>query len=132
MRTLGYGQCNGDHTLFFQQFLTGEVTILIVYVDDVIITGNNDEEAIKLEMQLTTHFEIKKLGSLKYFLGIEISQFCNGYLMTKKKYILDLLNETKHVQIKINNTPIEINHKLTISEEDPRIEIESYQRLIGK
>ena len=71
--------------------------ILIVYVDDIIITWNNDEEAIKLEMQLVAHFEIKKLGALKYFLGIEITQSSNGYLMTQQKCILDLLNETKLV-----------------------------------
>ena len=51
--------------------------------------------------------------------------------MTQQKYILDLLNETKLIQSKINNTPIETNHKLTLSEEDLKIEIESYQRLIA-
>ena len=52
--------------------------------------------------------------------------------MTQQKYILDLLNETKLVHSKINKTPIEGNHKLTVSEEDLRIEIESYHKLIGK
>ena len=132
MKMLGYRQCNGDHTLFFQHFQTRGVTILIVYVDDIIITGNNEEEAIKLEMQLTAHFEIKNLGALKYFLGIEIAQSEKGYLMTQQKYILDLLNETKLLQGKINNTPIETNHRLTTSEGDPKIEVGSYQRLIGK
>ena len=126
MKMLGYRQCNGDHTLFFQHFQTGGVTILIVYVDDIIITGNNEEEAIKLEMQLTAHFEIKNLGALKYFLGIEIAQSEKGYLMTQQKYILDLLNETKLLQGKINNTPIETNHRLTTSEGDPKIEVGSY------
>ena len=46
------------------------VTILIVYVDDIIITGDNDKEAMKLEEQLSIYFEVKKLGTLKYFLGI--------------------------------------------------------------
>ena len=43
--------------------------------------------------------------------------------MTQQKYILDLLNETKVLQGKISNTPIETNHKLTLSEEDPKIEV---------
>ena len=47
MRMLGYKLLNGDHTLFFQHFQTRGVTIFIVYVNDVIITGNNDEEAMK-------------------------------------------------------------------------------------
>ena len=103
MKMLGYIQCNGDHTLFFQQSQTGGDTILIVYVDDIIITGNNEGEAKKLEMQLTTHFEVKRLGALKYFLGIEIAQSRNGYLTTQQKYILDLLSGTKLLQGKINN-----------------------------
>ena len=55
-----------------------------MYVDDIIITGNNEEEAMKLEMQLTAHFKIKRLRALKYFLGIEIAQSWDGYLMTQQ------------------------------------------------
>ena len=79
---LGYIQCNGNHTLFFHHFQTEGVTISIVYGDDILITWNNEEEAIKLETQLTTHFEVKKLRTLKYFIRIEISQSSDGYLMT--------------------------------------------------
>ena len=75
---------------------------------------NNDEEAIKLETQLTTHFEVKKVGTLKYFLGIEIAQSSDGYLMTQQKYILNFLNETKSLQSKVNNTPIKTNHKFNL------------------
>ena len=73
--------CSPDHTQFFQHFQTGGVKILIVYVDNIILTGNNHKEAIKLEMQLTTHFEVKKIGAIKYFLGIEIAKSSDGYLM---------------------------------------------------
>ena len=52
--------------------------------------------------------------------------------MTQQKYILEILKETKHINCHVNDTPIEVNHKLTLSEEEPRIEINSYQKLIGK
>ena len=45
MEFLEYRQCNGDHTLFFQHSLAGGVTILIVYVDDIILTKNNTAKA---------------------------------------------------------------------------------------
>ena len=48
MKLLGYRQCNGDHTLFFQHFPSGGVTILIVYIDDIILTRNDNNEARKL------------------------------------------------------------------------------------
>ena len=83
-KILGYKQCNGDHTLFYQHFPIGGVTILIVYVDDIIIIGNNDLQVIKLEEHLTSHFEVSKLGPLKYFLEIERAQSLDGYLMTQQ------------------------------------------------
>ena len=65
MRILGYNQCNGDQTLFFKHFETGGITILIVYVDGIIVARDNGEEATMLEKHLTTHFEVKRLGTLK-------------------------------------------------------------------
>ena len=73
MKLLEYRLCNGDHTLFFRHSPAGGVTILIVYVDDIIITGNNTTAAKHSENHLLKHFEVKNLGPLKYFLGIEIA-----------------------------------------------------------
>ena len=52
--------------------------------------------------------------------------------MTQHKYILDLLEETKLLQGHINDTPIEVNHKLTIREDDPMVEIGTYWRFLGR
>ena len=56
MRMLGYRQSNGDLTLIFKHFEIGRVTILIVCIDDIIITGNNTEETARLEKHLSTFF----------------------------------------------------------------------------
>ena len=69
----------------------GKITILIVYVDDIIITGDDLEEIEKLKKQLAKEFEIKELGQLKYFLGIEVAHSRNGIFIFQQKYILDLL-----------------------------------------
>ena len=52
--------------------------------------------------------------------------------MTQHKYILELLEQTKHLRSRTNDRPIESNHKLTITKDDPRVEISSYQELVGK
>ena len=62
MKTLGYKQYNGDNTLFFQHSTFGGVTILIVYVDDIIIISTDKGATAKLEKHLAQQFEIKKLG----------------------------------------------------------------------
>ena len=103
-----------------------------MYVNDIIIIGSDTIEAKKLEDHLTQQLESKNLGPLKYFLVIEIAQSKKGILLTQQKYMQDLLDETKHLQCKTNETPIEVNHKFTLSDDDPKVEMNSYRKLIGK
>ena len=125
MKELGYKQCNGEHTLFFKIAPGGLTTILIVYVDDIIISGNNLEEIRNLEVHLDKSFRVKQLGLLKYFLGIEFVRSSEGILMTQQKYILGLLKDTKHLDCRPNDTPIEVNHRLTINEEETSFDSDS-------
>ena len=68
MRKYGFQQSNFDYTLFLKHQV-GKITALIVYVDDMIITGDDVEEISRLQEQLSTEFEMKNLGGLKYFFG---------------------------------------------------------------
>ena len=70
---LGFKQSQGDHTLFVKHSVTGGVTVLLVYVDDIIVTGDDEEEQKLLGQHLAKELEIKTLGKLKYFLGIEVA-----------------------------------------------------------
>ena len=73
MRKHGFKQSNSDHILFFKH-RDGKITALIIYVNDMIIIGNDDEEIADLQKYLASEFEIKNLGGLKYFLGIEVAR----------------------------------------------------------
>ncbi|XP_022638433.1 uncharacterized protein LOC111241948 [Vigna radiata var. radiata] len=64
---------NSDHTLFFKRG-KGKITALIIYVDDMIVTGNDQDEISSLQQYLAFEFEMKQLGNLKYFLGIEVAR----------------------------------------------------------
>ena len=75
---------------------------------------------------------MKQLGPLKYFLGIEFTRSSEGILMTQRKYILELLEETKHLNCCPNDTPIEVNHRLMINKDDSYVESKSYQKIVGK
>jgi Reverse transcriptase (RNA-dependent DNA polymerase) len=63
---------NADHSLFIR-VKQPNITVILVYVDDIIITGNNKESIQHIKKQLKDKFDIKDLGYLQYFLGIEIA-----------------------------------------------------------
>ncbi|BBH05273.1 ABC-2 type transporter family protein [Prunus dulcis] len=100
MKNNGFKQCNSDHTLFLKH-RKGKVTALIIYVDDMIITGNDKQEISQLQDYLATEFEMKDLGGLKYFLGIEVARSQQGIFLSQRKYVLDLLTDTGMLDCKL-------------------------------
>lgn len=83
-----------------------KVILFIVYVDDIVITGA-DHQIEHLKGLLAKEFEVKDLGQLKYFLGMEIARTKNGIYASQRKYTLDFLQETGMLGCKAANTPIE-------------------------
>ena len=132
MRTRGYRQCNGDHTLFFRHSTSGGVVILLVYVDDIIITGDDTSTIGDLVLYLGSEFAIKHLGLLRYFLGIEVAYSSDGLFICQRKYTIDLLQELGKEDSRPLPTPIEANHKLGADENEALVDPGSYQRLVGK
>ncbi|GJV87558.1 retrovirus-related pol polyprotein from transposon TNT 1-94 [Tanacetum coccineum] len=131
MKHYGFKQSNSDHTLFLKQ-RGNLITCLIIYVDDMIITGNDKEEITKLKKNLFTEFEMKDLGRLKYFLGIEVLRSKQGIFMYQKKYVLDLLAEIGMVDCKPADTPMIVNQKLYMEKKARLADKGRYQRMVGK
>ena len=93
MKNFGYHQSNLDHTLFIKK-QQGKIITLIVHVDDKVVIGNDLEERKAVQEYLAKEFEMLDLGTLKYFLGIEVSGSSKGIFLSQRKYALDLLQET--------------------------------------
>ncbi|KAI5327710.1 hypothetical protein L3X38_027106 [Prunus dulcis] len=85
-----------------------------------------------LQKHLASKFEMKSLGDLKYFLGIEVAKSKHGIFLSQRKYILDLLAETGMLDCKPIDTLGEQNHKLGLYHNQVPIDNERYQRLMGK
>ncbi|RVW29940.1 Retrovirus-related Pol polyprotein from transposon RE1 [Vitis vinifera] len=83
MRAFGYRQSNSDHTLFLKK-QHGKITTLIVYVDDMVVIGNDLEERKALQNYLSREFEMKDLGHLKYFLGLKFLDQVKEFSVSKK------------------------------------------------
>ncbi|RDY01436.1 hypothetical protein CR513_15229, partial [Mucuna pruriens] len=127
--SLGYRQSQGNHTLFIKHSPNGKLTLL-VYIDNMIVTGDDEIEKLTLKEKLATKFEMKELGKLKYFLEIEVAYSKQGIFISQMKNVLDLLKETGKLGCKTSRVPIEQNHRIEC-EESPTIEKFQYQRLVG-
>lgn len=93
--------------------------------------GNDDEGISNLKKMLAMSFEVKDLGFLHYFLGIEVAYSAQGIYLSQRKYVLDLLAETGMLECKPASTPIEQNHRIIADSGDP-IDKGQYQRLVGR
>jgi Reverse transcriptase (RNA-dependent DNA polymerase) len=80
IKKLGYQQTNVDHTMFIQR-KDEKICILVVYVDDIVLIGNDSVEMKRLKASLVKEFEMKDLDELRYFLGIEVAR-------SKKRVVL--------------------------------------------
>lgn len=93
--------------MFFQQSKDGAKIILSVYVDDMILTGDNTTEMERLKKCVATEFEVKNLKQMRYFLEMEVAKSKKGISVSQRQYILDLLTEIDMQGCKPSNTPIE-------------------------
>jgi Reverse transcriptase (RNA-dependent DNA polymerase) len=105
---------------------------VLVYVDDLIITGNNQLEIDCVKRDLKNKFDIKDLDKLKYFLGIEIAHSPKGLFISQRKYTLDLLKETGKLGCKPALTPTDSNMKLNTEDGESLKDINHFQILVGK
>ncbi|XP_018720389.2 uncharacterized mitochondrial protein AtMg00810-like [Eucalyptus grandis] len=118
-----------DYSLF--TLVRGSLlTIVLVYVDDLVIMGDDAVMIQLLKRFLDTQFRIKDLGTLKYFLGIEVSRSKSGIFLSQRKYALDILSDIGLLGGRPIDTPMELN--IQFSESSPTLKDPgSYRRLIG-
>ncbi|GKC56600.1 putative RNA-directed DNA polymerase [Tanacetum coccineum] len=131
MKKYGYKQSNSDHTIFLSH-RGDRVTCLIIYVNDMIITENDESEIKKLKEGLCAEFEMKDFGNLRYFLRIKVMRSQQGIFIFQKKYILDLLAETGMIDCKPADTPMITNQKLFMKTKAKLADRDRYQRMVGK
>ena len=87
MVVMKYRKSKGDHTFLIKNLIIGNVTTLIVYVDNIIIIRDYLKEVEWLKKYLIIEFEIKDLGKLKYFLAIEVAYSKNNTFVSQQKWI---------------------------------------------
>lgn len=92
LQSAGLRKSTADGNLYYHE-VDGLLTILLLYVDDVYITGSNDTHIAYIRAAIQEEFEMSDLGLLKYSLGLEFLFNPAGILITQRHYIREILSE---------------------------------------
>ncbi|GKV18658.1 hypothetical protein SLEP1_g29008 [Rubroshorea leprosula] len=107
------------------------MVLLLLYVDDMITIGADVATVKELKQSLSQKFEMKDLGVLTYFLGLEVTSSNDGYLLSQVKYASNLVSKAKLNDGKSVSTPLEPNVKLTPMHGSLLSDPTHYQQLVG-
>ena len=132
LKNQNFRQSKNDYSLFPKKE-EGSITILAVYVDDIILTGNNATKTSSIKAHLDSVFSIKDLGHLHYFLGIEVDYLHGGLVLSQNKFTKDLINEHYTDRMSRNSlTPLPIHLKLSTLEGNLLDNPTAYRSIVGK
>ncbi|KAH9740738.1 retrovirus-related pol polyprotein from transposon RE2 [Citrus sinensis] len=107
----GFQALKSDTSLFFQHN-ERDIVMVLIYVDDILVTGSNTVFIEKIIEQFGSEFALKDLGDFSYFLGLEVTPSAEGLHLSQTKYICDILSKTNMLGSKSCNTPISVSEKL--------------------
>ena len=119
-----------DSALFLRH-TNKDTILLLLYVDDMIITGDDLIGIQELKDFLSQQFEMKDLGHLSYFLGLEITHSIDGLYITQTKYAFELLSRARFTDSKVVDTLVQLNVHLTPTGGKPLSNPSLYRRLVG-
>ena len=128
--TLGFKVSVSDRSLFIFTH-KGDMIFLLVYVDDILITGNNFVLIKRVTDDLNQCLALKTLGLVGYFLGFEVHRDKTGILLTQSKYISDLLKNTNMADAKSYPTLMCSSNKLTRDQDNLFEHPSLFRNLIG-
>ena len=111
LQEMGFAPSKSDSSLFAQPSQTGPISILL-YVDDRVIISADLGEICRIKTQLAASFDMKDLGYLHYFLGIEGIRTPEGILISQGHYALSTLFKFGMADCKFISTPLDRNVKL--------------------
>ncbi|WKA11562.1 hypothetical protein VitviT2T_029049 [Vitis vinifera] len=130
IQSVGYAQSRVDYSLFTRK-QGKSFTALLIYVDNILITGNDPVSIATTKKFLHSHFHLKDLGDLKYFLGIEVSVSKNGIFISQCKYALEIIEDAGLLGAAPIDTPMERGLKLS-DKSDLLKDQGRYRRLVGR
>jgi hypothetical protein len=127
---LGFTASSVDTSLFTYHKFNAHL-FLLVYVDDIVLTGTHSSLLDSPIHRLQAEFAFKDLGPLGYFLGIQVTQTTHGLYLRQSKYILDVLHQACMVGTKPYSAPCVSGGKLSLTSGEPLPDVSGYRSVVG-
>ncbi|XP_062085768.1 uncharacterized mitochondrial protein AtMg00810-like [Humulus lupulus] len=103
----------------------------LIYVDDIIVTGNDSKQLQLFTSKLNKTLALKDLGALSYFLGIEVVRDSSGMYLSQEKYVTEMLKKFNMVNLKPCPTPMTVGKSMFIEDGELLKDPTLYRSLIG-
>ena len=126
----GFNNSKCDTSLLFKRS-SAEIIIVLVYVDDIIVTGSDNKGIEEVIGKPSGAFSLKDLGNLSYFLGIQVIRNQHSILLSQAKYVQDLLAKTKMENCKGMKSPFSTTGKLKKGEGTKLDNSSFYRSVVG-
>jgi len=125
-----FEKCEGEPTLYIKGN-DGKLLIVVLYIDDVIFTGNDDYLIENFKTVMKEEFEMTNMGLLRYFLGIEVEQNKNRIFISQTKYVKEVLERFNMKESKATITPTVMGLKLSKEDNSKDFDPSLYKSIVG-
>eukprot|EP00253_Pinus_taeda_P003275 PITA_03275 len=125
-----FDKCEGEPTVYIKE-KDGKLLIVVLYVDDVIFTGNDVYLIENFKTVMKDEFEMTDMGLLRYFLGIEVDQNENGIFISQEKYVNEVLGKFNMQECKATITPTVMGLKLSKENSSKDFDPSLYKSIVG-
>eukprot|EP00253_Pinus_taeda_P017168 PITA_17168 len=127
----GFSRCHSDNIVYTKK-VGKSLIILVLYVDDIILTGSDLNLINHVKFSLKKKFEMTGLGHLHYFLGLQVLQSKEGITLSQSKYACDILRHFHMEDYKPAPSPFKSGAKLSVTCTSPKVDATLYCQLVGK
>lgn len=127
---LGFHKSLADPSMFYYK-RDGIISYILVYVDDIVLTGSDDAFVQHIISALSKKFSIKDLGMLHHFLGIEVISTTKGLFLSQHAHIQNILTKFKMDGAKPVATPLNSSEPLSPVDGSPCVDPTPYRQLVG-
>jgi hypothetical protein len=126
----GFEMGKVDHTLFLLR-QGRDILIVQVYVDDIVFGGSSNSLVARFAKEMSREFEMRMMGELQFFLGLQIKQSKKGTFVHQGKYTKDIVRKFKMEDSKAMTTPTSTTTTLDVDEEGEHVDQKEYWSMIG-